>query len=114
MEKQKPDKKFKQNSYEEIRKLIEDGDDNNIVKWLRIRIIRKIQKKIYISLNYLIIYSLLLKFNQIFSKTNFFKMETFSPDDVLVDNLSFKLNKGSSYVNDRRSVRFFRLGLIFI
>ena len=32
MDKQKPDKKFKQNSYEEIRKLVEDGDDNSIVK----------------------------------------------------------------------------------
>ena len=34
-------------------------------------------------------------------------METFSPEDILVDNLSFKLNKGSSYINDRRSVRFY-------
>ena len=32
MDKQKPDKKFKQNSYEEIRKLVEDRDDNSIVK----------------------------------------------------------------------------------
>ena len=31
MEKQKPDKKFKQNSYEE-RKLVEDSDGNDIVK----------------------------------------------------------------------------------
>ena len=37
-------------------------------------------------------------------------METFAPEDVLVDNLSFKLNKGSSYVNDRRSVRFYPSG----
>ena len=34
-------------------------------------------------------------------------METFSPEDILVDNLSFKLNKGSSYIVDRRSVRFY-------
>ena len=34
-------------------------------------------------------------------------METFSPEDILVDNLSFKLNKGSSYITDRRSVRFY-------
>ena len=34
-------------------------------------------------------------------------METFSPEDILIDNLSFKLNKGSSYINDRRSVSFF-------
>ena len=37
MEKQKPEKKFKQNSYEEIRKLVEDNDVerqqiNSIVK----------------------------------------------------------------------------------
>ena len=32
MEKQKPDKKFKQNSYEEIRKLVEDNEGNDIVK----------------------------------------------------------------------------------
>ena len=34
-------------------------------------------------------------------------METFSPEDILVENLSFKLNKGSSYITDRRSVRFY-------
>ena len=34
-------------------------------------------------------------------------METFSPEDILIDNLSFKLNKGSSYISDRRSVSFF-------
>ena len=32
MEKQKPDKKFKQNSYEEIRKLVEDNEANDVVK----------------------------------------------------------------------------------
>ena len=32
MEKQPKEKKFKQNSYEEIRKLVEDGEDTNIVK----------------------------------------------------------------------------------
>ena len=31
MEKPKQDKKFKQNSYEEIRKLVEDGEENNVV-----------------------------------------------------------------------------------
>ena len=35
MEKQPKEKKFKQNSYEEIRKLVEDGDDNSIVKEVR-------------------------------------------------------------------------------
>ena len=34
-------------------------------------------------------------------------METFAPEDILIDNLSFKLNKGSSYITDRRSVSFF-------
>ena len=33
-------------------------------------------------------------------------METFSPEDILIDNFSFKLNKGSSYITDRRSVSF--------
>ena len=37
-------------------------------------------------------------------------METFSPEDILVDNLSFKLNKGASYITDRRSVRFYPSG----
>ena len=33
-------------------------------------------------------------------------METFSPEDVLIDNLSFELNKGSSYIHERRNVVF--------
>ena len=37
-------------------------------------------------------------------------METFSPEDILIDNLSFKLNKGSSYIIDRRSVSFWPTG----
>ena len=37
-------------------------------------------------------------------------METFSAEDILIDNLSFKLNKGASYINDRRSVSFFPSG----
>ena len=37
-------------------------------------------------------------------------METFSPTDILVDNLSFKLNTGASYITDRRSVRFYPSG----
>ena len=35
MEKPKKEKKLKQNAYEEIRKLVEDGDDNNTVKEVR-------------------------------------------------------------------------------
>ena len=35
MEKQPKEKKFKQSSYEEIRKLVEDGEDTNIVKEVR-------------------------------------------------------------------------------
>ena len=34
-EKQPKEKKFKQNSYEEIRKLVEDGEDTNIVKEIK-------------------------------------------------------------------------------
>ena len=37
-------------------------------------------------------------------------IETFSPEDILVDSLSFKLNKGASYITDRRSVRFYPSG----
>ena len=37
-------------------------------------------------------------------------VEQFSPEDILIDNLSFKLNKGSSYINDRRSVSFWPAG----
>ena len=37
-------------------------------------------------------------------------METFSAEDILIDNLSFKLNKGASYINERRSVSFFPCG----
>ena len=37
-------------------------------------------------------------------------METFAPEDVLIDKLSFKLNKGSSYIADRRSVSFWPSG----
>ena len=37
-------------------------------------------------------------------------METYSPEDILIDNLSFKLNKGSSYITDRRSVSFWAQG----
>ena len=54
MEKPKKGKKFKQNAYEEIRKLVEDGDDNNTVKEVRNK--KKMIKKIHISLNYLIKY----------------------------------------------------------
>ena len=35
MEKQPKEKKFKQCAYEEIRKLVEDGEDTNIVKEIK-------------------------------------------------------------------------------
>ena len=35
MEKQPKEKKFKNNSYEEIRELVEDGDNTNIVKEIK-------------------------------------------------------------------------------
>ena len=37
-------------------------------------------------------------------------METYSPEDILIDNLSFKLNKGSSYITDRRAATFWPTG----
>ena len=37
-------------------------------------------------------------------------VEQLSPEDILIDNLSFKLNKGSSYITDRRSVSFWPAG----
>ena len=37
-------------------------------------------------------------------------VEQFSPEDILIDNLSFKLNNGSSYITDRRSVSFWPAG----
>ena len=57
LEKPKPEKKFKQNSYEEIRKLVEDNDGNDIVKEVKTK--RKIIKKFHIILNYLIKYNII-------------------------------------------------------
>ena len=37
-------------------------------------------------------------------------METFSPEDILIDSLSYKIYKGSSYITDRRSVSFWPAG----
>ena len=37
-------------------------------------------------------------------------METFSPEDILIDDLSFNLNKGSSHITDRRAVTFWPSG----
>ena len=37
-------------------------------------------------------------------------METFAPEDVLIDNLNLKFNKGISYITDRRSVSFWPSG----
>ena len=63
MEKQPKEKKFKQNSYEEIRKLVEDGENTNIVKETRKTKIKTIIKKFHIILNYLIKYNLIFIFN---------------------------------------------------
>ena len=41
-------------------------------------------------------------------------MEVFAPEDILIDNLSFNLNQGSSYITDRRSVSFFQQLLMYI
>ena len=37
-------------------------------------------------------------------------MEAFGAEDILIDNLSFKLKKGASCINERRSVSFFPSG----
>ena len=55
LDKPKQEKKFKQNSYEEIRKLVEDGEENTIVKEIKNK--KKRVKKIHIILNYLIKYN---------------------------------------------------------
>ena len=44
------------------------------------------------------------------SMLDIYIMVTFSPEDILIDNLSFKLNKGASYITDRRSVSFWPSG----
>ena len=54
MEKPKKEKKFKQNAYEEIRKLVEDGEENDIVKEVKNK--KTLIKKIILNLNYLIKY----------------------------------------------------------
>ena len=66
-------------------------------------------KKIHRILNYLV------KCIQELYSINIFMlvymlMEAFSAEDVFVGNVSFKLNKGSSCVTDRRSVHFYPSG----
>ena len=61
MEKQPKKKKFKQNSYEEIRKIVEDGEDTNNVKEIKNK--KKTIMKNHIFLNYLIKYNLIFIFN---------------------------------------------------
>ena len=61
MEKQPKEKKFKQNSYEEIRKIVEDGEDTNKVKEIKNK--KKTIMKNHIILNYLIKYNLIFIFN---------------------------------------------------
>ena len=62
MEKPKKEKKFKQNSYEEIRKLVEDNEGNDVVKEVKGK--KKQQpENAYINLNYLIKYNLIMIFN---------------------------------------------------
>ena len=49
MEEKPKEKKFKQNAYEEVRKLIEENEDNNnMMKKLKTK--RKLKKKININL----------------------------------------------------------------
>ena len=53
MEKSKKDKKFKQNAYEEIRKLVDNNEVDETVKEVKGKK-KHIIKKIHIILNYLI------------------------------------------------------------
>ena len=64
---------------------------------------RNITKKIHIMLNYLIKYNLVLYLIKL-SMLIYVDMETFSPEDILIDNL------GSTYTIDRRSVSFWPSG----
>ena len=61
MEKKPKEKKIKQNSYEEIRKLVEDGEDTNIVKEIKNK--KKNTNENHITLNGLIKYNLIIIFN---------------------------------------------------
>ena len=56
MEKKPKEKKFKQNEYEETRKLVEDGEDTNIVKEIKKKGKTTVKKNHIIS-NYLIKYT---------------------------------------------------------
>ena len=66
--------------------------------------------KIHIVLNYLIKYNYKLYLIKFSNRVYIIMVEQFSPEDILVDSLSFKLNKGASYITDRRSVRFYPSG----
>ena len=100
--KPKPDKKFKKNSYEEMKKLAEDGDEMQLKGTTKTKKDKnKNDNKIQFNL-----------FDEIGFEYNkylvlFIYYETFAPEDILIDNLSFKLNKGRPYIQDRRSVSFF-------
>ena len=61
LEKQPKEKKFKQNNYEEIRKLVEENEGNNTVKEVKNK--KKNIKEISYILNYLIKYKLTIIFN---------------------------------------------------
>ena len=91
MEKLKPDEKFKKNSYEEIKKLIEDGDEMQLKETIKTKEDNN-NNDDKSSLMYLIEFLIKIKI----TKYCLYIMETFAPEDILIDNLSFKLNKGSS------------------
>ena len=101
MEKKPKEKKFNQNEYEEVRKLIEQNEGNETVNEIKVK--NKAKKQENIKFNSTL-FDQLYKFNFYYC---LFSMETFAPEDILIDNLSFKLNKGGSYIVDRRSVSFF-------
>ena len=63
MEKPKKEKKFKQNAYEEIRKLVDNNEVDEAVVEAKGKKKNILLKKIHIILNYLIKYNLIIIFN---------------------------------------------------
>ena len=61
MEKPRKEKNIKQNEYEEIRKLVEENEGNDIVKYVKNK--KNKNQKILITLNYVIKYSLIIIFS---------------------------------------------------
>ena len=61
VEKPKPEKKFKQNSYEEIRKIVEDGDDMQFKETISTNKGKKIMNRIQLSLSLICLIKFFMK-----------------------------------------------------